>query len=45
MRLRFGIVPQKGFEIGKNSKIVSMQGRDESLECYYIGLDGGGRDE
>lgn len=32
--------------LGKeNCEVVSMQERDESLESYYIGLVGGGRDE
>lgn len=29
----------------ENCEVVSMQERDESLESYYIGLVGGGRDE
>jgi len=29
----------------ENCEVISMQERDESLESYYIGLIGGGRDE
>ncbi len=29
----------------ENCEVISMQERDESLESYYIGLVGGGRDE
>ncbi len=29
----------------ENCEVVSMQERDESLESYYVGLVGGGRDE
>jgi len=29
----------------ENCEVISMQERDESLESYYVGLVGGGRDE